>query len=61
MFEHLLWIILFPPRMLRNFVQPRVARLLNQVCSVRHGLPNQFHHVGFRLVKVARRVVFVLS
>jgi hypothetical protein len=50
-----------PPRIFRNFVQPRVALLLNHVRSVRHRLLNQLHHIGFRLVSVSRRVVLVLA
>ena len=43
-------------RQFRSFVQPNVARLLNQVSSVRDCLLSAIHHVGFRLVNVSRWV-----
>src|SRR5882762_10382113 len=48
------------PRKWRRFVQARVALLFDHSRSVGDGLLDEFHHVGFRFVSVARRVVLVL-
>src|SRR6266849_5038182 len=50
----------FPPKG-HGFVQAGIALLLDQGRPVGDGLLDEFHHIGFRLINVARRVVRVLA
>jgi hypothetical protein len=44
-----------------DFVEPSIALLLNEVGSVADCLLHEFHDIGFHLVDVSRRIVFVLA
>src|SRR5882762_4648134 len=49
------------PRKWRGFVQAGIAMLFDHGRAVGDGLMDEFHYIGFSLVNVARRVVFVFA
>ena len=49
------------PRKWRCFVQPGIALLFDYDRPIRNGLLDKPHHLGFRLLSVARGVVLVFA